>query len=122
MAPSINSDHRCFLSPPPSFSAIITKALSIVYALIFGFASSSNISLTPGCVGQLCHLNDFGRPYTTCYTVVSFGTLTGVPIAGGLIRATGGPYWDIVIWAVAPYTASLGCFIWSPVLAAWEGG
>ncbi|EER36667.1 riboflavin transporter MCH5 [Histoplasma capsulatum var. duboisii H88] len=96
-------------------------ALSIIYALIFGFAPSSNISLTPVCVGQLCHINDFGRYYETCYTVASFGTPTGVPIAGGLIRATGGHYWGIVIWAVAHYMASLGCFIWSPVLAAWVG-
>ncbi|KKZ63734.1 hypothetical protein EMCG_01968 [[Emmonsia] crescens] len=96
-----------------SSSATIIKALSIVYALIFGLASGSNISLTPVCVGQLCHTSDYGRYYATCYTIVSFGTLTGIPIAGSLVRAVGGAYWGVVIWTAACYIVSLGCFIWS---------
>ena len=44
-----------------------------VFAVLFGFASGSNISLTPPCVGQLCDTEEFGRYYATCYTVVSFG-------------------------------------------------
>ncbi|KAI9837100.1 MAG: hypothetical protein M1819_000751 [Sarea resinae] len=48
-------------------------ALIIVYAVVFGFASGSNISLTPACVGQLCRTAEYGRYYATCYTVVSFG-------------------------------------------------
>ncbi|OAX76955.1 hypothetical protein ACJ72_08751 [Emergomyces africanus] len=98
---------------PSSSSATIIKALSIVYALIFGFASGSNISLTPVCVGQLCHINDYGRYFATCYTLVSFGTLTGIPIAGSLVRATEGRYWAVVIWTAGCYVISLGCFIWS---------
>ncbi|EQL32805.1 hypothetical protein BDFG_05058 [Blastomyces dermatitidis ATCC 26199] len=96
-----------------SSSVTVIKALSITYALIFGFASGSNISLTPVCVGQLCHINDYGRYFATCYRIVSFGTLTGIPIAGSLVRVTGGRYWGVVIWTAACYIASLGCFIWS---------
>ncbi len=44
-----------------------------VFAVLFGFASGSNISLTPVCVGQLCEPEVFGRWYGTCYTVVSIG-------------------------------------------------
>ncbi|KAI4216488.1 MAG: hypothetical protein LQ351_000977 [Letrouitia transgressa] len=44
-----------------------------VFAALFGFASGSNISLTPPCVGQLCDTEEFGRYYATCYTVVSLG-------------------------------------------------
>ena len=44
-----------------------------VFAVGFGFASGSNISLTPVCVGQLCDTEVFGRWYATCYTIVSFG-------------------------------------------------
>ena len=44
-----------------------------VFGVGFGFASGSNISLTPVCVGQLCDTEVFGRWYATCYTVVSFG-------------------------------------------------
>ena len=46
---------------------------TVIFALGFGFASGSNISLTPVCVGQLCDTEDYGRYYATCYTLVSFG-------------------------------------------------
>jgi MFS family permease len=96
-----------------SNSATAVKALIIVYAVLFGFASGSNISLTPVCVGQLCETNQYGRYYATCYTIVSFGTLTGIPIAGALIQAAGGRYWGVVVWTLLCYILSLGCFIWS---------
>ncbi|KAI4138991.1 MAG: hypothetical protein LQ341_004413 [Variospora aurantia] len=44
-----------------------------VFGVLFGFASGSNISLTPVCVGQLCEPEVFGRWYGTCYTIVSIG-------------------------------------------------
>lgn len=47
--------------------------LLIVYAVLFGFSSGSNISLTPVCVGQLCKTENYGRYYATAYTIVSFG-------------------------------------------------
>lgn len=50
-----------------------SKALLIVFALLFGFASGSNLSLGPVCVGQLCKTENYGRYYSTCWTVVSFG-------------------------------------------------
>lgn len=48
-------------------------ALLVIFALLFGFGSGSNISLTPVCVGQLCKTENYGRYYATAYTVVSFG-------------------------------------------------
>lgn len=45
----------------------------IVYSVIFGFASGSNISLTPVCISQLCKIENYGRYYATAYTIVSFG-------------------------------------------------
>ena len=83
------------------------KPLVIVYSIIFGFASGSNISLVPACVGQLCGTQEYGRYYATCYTIVSFGTLTGIPIAGALVKADGGSYWGLVVWTGLNYVASL---------------
>ncbi|KAF2786233.1 MFS general substrate transporter [Melanomma pulvis-pyrius CBS 109.77] len=99
------------LTPTTPAEATTIKALTIVYTLIFGFASGSNISLTPVCVGQLCDTNEYGRYYATCYTIVSFGTLTGIPIAGSLIQATNGHYYGVVVWTGLCYVVSLGCFI-----------
>ncbi|KAK0118480.1 hypothetical protein ONS95_012765 [Cadophora gregata] len=96
-----------------SSDAAVIKALSILFALIFGFASGSNVSLAPVCVGQLCDTNEYGRYYATCYTVVSFGTLTGIPIAGSLVQVAGGHYYGVVIWTTVCYLVSVGCFIWS---------
>ena len=39
----------------------------IIFALIFGFGSGSNISLVPVCVGQLCRTEVFGRWYASKY-------------------------------------------------------
>lgn len=80
--------------------------LIIVYALLFGFASGSGISLTPVCVGQLCKVENYGRYYATCYTVVSFGSLTGIPIAGQLVTTCNGEYWGLILFTSCSYAAS----------------
>lgn len=51
----------------PDDSQLIV-GLTVTFALLFGFASGSNISLTPVCVGQLCDTDEYGRYYSTCYT------------------------------------------------------
>lgn len=48
-------------------------AAVVIFAVVFGFASGSNISLVPVCVGEFCDTSVYGRYYTTVYTVVSFG-------------------------------------------------
>ncbi|KAF2812859.1 MFS general substrate transporter [Mytilinidion resinicola] len=101
------------LEPATPAARATIKALAVAYALLFGFASGSNISLTPVCVGQLCDTSEYGRYYATCYTVVSFGTLTGIPIAGAILQATAGRYWGVVVWTGLCYTASLGMFVWA---------
>lgn len=50
-----------------------SKPILIVFALFFGFASGSNLSLAPVCVGQLCKTENYGRYYSTCWMVASFG-------------------------------------------------
>jgi MFS family permease len=111
------------LTPTTSAEASAIKALAIVYAVIFGFASGSNISLTPVCVGQLCDTNVYGRYYATCYTVVSFSTLTGIPIAGAILQASGGRYWGVVVWTAICYVFASLCFVWSRALqVGWKLG
>ena len=50
-----------------------SKSLLIVYSLLFGFASGSNLSLLPVCVGQLCKTENYGRAYGTCWMIGSLG-------------------------------------------------
>lgn len=86
--------------------------LTVTFSLLFGFASGSNISLTPVCVGQLCDTEEYGRYYATCYTLVSFGTLTGLPIAGALLSACDNSYWGLVLFTGLCYVISCGAFGW----------
>lgn len=85
-------------------------ALVTVYAVVFGFASGSNISLTPICVGQLCETKEFGRYYATSYTIVSLGSLSGLPIARALISAAGGRYWAVIVFIGVCYVAAFASF------------
>lgn len=94
-----------------SSSSSALKPLAIVYAAAFGFASGSNISLTPVCIGQLCVTEEYGRYYATCYTVVALGSLTGIPIAGALIQAAGGSYFGMVMFTGLCYVASFTAFL-----------
>ena len=91
-------------------------ALLVVFVLLFGFVSGSNVSLTPICLGQLCEIQDYGRYYASCFTVVAFGVLASIPIAGGLldtVEATGKErYWGVALFAGLSYVASFLCFVW----------
>ncbi|CAF9913156.1 MAG: hypothetical protein HETSPECPRED_001344 [Heterodermia speciosa] len=82
-----------------------------VFGVGFGFASGSNISLTPVCVGQLCDTEDFGRWYATSYTIVSFGCLTGIPIAGQILDYYGGDYGALIVFTGICYVAALASFV-----------
>lgn len=91
-------------------------ALLLVFVLLFGFVSGSNVSLTPICLGQLCETQEYGRYYASCFTVVAFGVLVSIPIAGSLldaVEATGKKgYWGVALFAGLSYVASFLCFVW----------
>lgn len=62
-----------------------TKSIMIAFAVLYGFGSGSGIGLTPVCVGQICRTEDYGKRYGTCYSLASFASLTGIPIAGAIL-------------------------------------
>lgn len=97
------------------------RGLTVTYAIVMGFASGSNISLTPVCVSMLCPIKEYGRYVATTYTFVSFGTLIGLPIAGALISACGGSYWGVALFTGSCYICGLSCFIAVRVMkAGWR--
>ena len=65
----------------------------------------------PVCVGQLCDTKVFGRWYAGLYTIVSFGCLTGIPIAGSILDRDGGDYSALIIFVGVAYAAGLFCFV-----------
>lgn len=83
-----------------------TEAGLVIFALVAGFAMGSNVSIVPVCIGQLCKTDEYGRYYATCYTVVSVGCLTGIPIAGEILESDGGRYWGLIIFVGFIYTGA----------------
>ena len=96
-------------------------ALAVLFAVGFGFGSGSGISLTPVCVGQLCQTEEYGRYYATCYTLVSIGCLTGVPIAGALLSRSEGEYGGLIAFVAASYALGIACFAFVRVKAVGWG-
>lgn len=97
-----------------------SKAMLIAFSVLFGFASGSNLGLTPVCIGQLCDPRDYGRFLSTGLMVASFGTLTSLPIAGAILEAgnhsdTG--WMALIVFAGLSYALALGFFLAARVLA-----
>ncbi|KAH6984025.1 major facilitator superfamily domain-containing protein [Ilyonectria destructans] len=88
-----------------------TKPGIITFAILIGFASGNNISITPVCIGKLCTIESYGRYHATCFTVVSVACLVGIPIGGSIINACGGSYWGLIVFTSLLYTLSLLFFI-----------
>ena len=88
----------------------VIAGLTVTYAVLMGIASGSNISLAPVCVSKLCDTQRYGEYYGMCYTVVAFGTLTGVPIAGAII-GDGRAYWAGAVFCGLCYLCALGGFV-----------
>lgn len=95
------------------------KQVLIGFAILFGFASGSNLSLSAVCVGQLCEAKDFGRYLTTAMIIASFGTLSSVPLGGALQRVSGGENgWSaMILCSGLSYLLAVACYITARVLA-----
>lgn len=113
-------------TPGPSADALL-----IVFVVVFGFMSGSNLGLFPVCIGQLCEARDYGRFYSTALMLGSFGTLTSVPIGGALLslggRSGGGggaseQGWNaLIVFAALSYFIAMSCFMAARVLAtSWR--
>lgn len=99
------------------------EGLLICFALLFGFASGSNITLAPVCVGQLCRTKDYGRYFATSYTVVGIGSLVGIPIAGEILRRNGDIYIGLIAFCATSYACGLVFFIWARIrVVGWGLG
>ncbi|KAJ9134511.1 MFS general substrate transporter [Coniochaeta hoffmannii] len=98
-----------------------TTAGLVVFAVLFGFTSGSNISLVPVSIGRLCRTQEYGRYYATCYTIVSVAALIGIPIAGRILTACHGDYWGLIVTTGVVYVAALVAFGGAKVAAVgWD--
>ncbi|OOO10547.1 major facilitator superfamily MFS_1 [Aspergillus oryzae] len=98
----------------------VNIAAIICYAVLFGFWSGAAISLTPVCISQVCATEDYGKRNGTTFTIVSVGTLTGIPIAGAIQQNNGGDYWGLIVFGGVLYLAATVAFaVARGVCAGW---
>ncbi|TIA23658.1 putative monocarboxylate transporter [Aureobasidium pullulans] len=87
-----------------------SHACIIAYTVLFGFWSGAAISLTPVCIQQVCKTEDIGKRTGTTFTISSFGTLMGIPIAGAIL-GSGQDYDGLIIFAGGLYVAASVAFV-----------
>ena len=104
-----------FWLPDILISDVPNIGLLVVFVMLFGCVSGSNVSLLPVCIGQLCETQEIGRYYATCYTVVAFGCLVSIPMAGALLDAVDAPgkarFWGVAVFTGLCYAAATLCFV-----------
>ncbi|CEL10638.1 Putative Monocarboxylate transporter (Eurofung) [Aspergillus calidoustus] len=83
----------------------------VAYAVLYGFWSGAAISLTPVCILQVCRMEDYGKRNGTAFTLVSLGTLTGIPMAGAIQESEEGGFSGLIIFAGVLYLAAAGAFL-----------
>ncbi|KAJ4422700.1 hypothetical protein N0V82_002597 [Gnomoniopsis sp. IMI 355080] len=95
-----------------------SQSLTISFAVLFGFASGSNLGLVPVCLGQLCDSREFARYMTTANFLASFGTLTSPPIGGALLGLGGDKGWmALILFSGLSYGIAFVCYLSARVLA-----
>ncbi|KAH8781115.1 MFS monocarboxylate transporter [Diaporthe sp. PMI_573] len=81
---------------------IIINGIGIAFATIYGLFSSGVNSLFPTALSALTtDMTKMGVRMGMVYTIISFATLTGTPIAGALISANRGRYLDMEMFAAS---------------------
>ncbi|ERS98389.1 hypothetical protein HMPREF1624_05173 [Sporothrix schenckii ATCC 58251] len=96
-----------------------SRATLITFAVLFGFASGSNLGLIAVCLGQLCDPSQYGRFYSTAMMVASFGTLSSVPIGGAILGdgVSDNRWMALIIFSGVSYMVALVCYMTARILA-----
>lgn len=82
-----------------------------VFAVLFGIATSSTLSLIPAATSQICSAESFGKVYGTLYFFLAFLTILGMYITSLVLgdRETS-DYRNFVIYEGAYGIAAIGCW------------
>ncbi|KAJ7500859.1 MFS general substrate transporter [Mycena galericulata] len=85
----------------------------ILFAAAYGFSSGAFISVITPCVAQISDIRQIGSRIGILYSVISFPSLVGGPIAGKLLEVGRGEYTGMILFA--GFTVIAGSFL---ILAA----
>ncbi|KAJ6549934.1 MFS general substrate transporter [Mycena capillaripes] len=71
----------------------------MLFAAAYGFASGAFISVITPCVAQISDIRQIGSRIGLLYSVISFPSLVGGPVAGALLQAGRGQYTGMILFA-----------------------
>ena len=95
-----------------------------VFAAIYGSGSACIQALWPAIIGNLNKVQDLkkaGVRMGMAFSVVSFASLTGPPLAGAIIQQSGGSYVNAQIWGGVSFFIGFALLLatrWS--LVGWD--
>jgi predicted MFS family arabinose efflux permease len=94
-----------------------SHAMTLSFTIVYGFWSGASVAFAPVCIGQVCKMEDYGKRNGTAYTLCSFGTLVGIPIAGAIIEANHGSYQGLILFAGCSYIAAFAAYFFGRSLS-----
>ncbi|KAF8727497.1 hypothetical protein AX14_007356 [Amanita brunnescens Koide BX004] len=77
------------------FSYVLSSILG--FAVAYGFFSGAFISVINPCVAQISEVHEIGTRIGMLYTVISFPSLLGGPLAGALLTQDHGSYDGVIL-------------------------
>ncbi|KAL6799319.1 major facilitator superfamily domain-containing protein [Trichoderma sp. SZMC 28013] len=75
-----------------------SHATTIVFASLFGLSTGTYTAMSPALVAQISDIREIGLRSGAMYAFMSIAALTGSPIGGALITASGGSYWKLQVF------------------------
>ena len=90
----------------------------ITFLVIFGFSSGGFISLCPACIAQISDIRQIGTRTGAAFAVLSFGALTGSPIAGAIVSAQHGDFLGLQLFCGFSMLTSVVLFVAARVVLA----
>ncbi|KIL90338.1 hypothetical protein FAVG1_06068 [Fusarium avenaceum] len=100
------------------WSQVHTLTGGFVWVSIFGYFGAAIQSLFPSCCASLTSdLSKAGTRIGMIFSIISFAALTGSPLAGKLMQATGGNYLAAQIWGGSSMFVRFATNDASPLLA-----
>ncbi|KAK9451834.1 major facilitator superfamily domain-containing protein [Limtongia smithiae] len=89
-----------------------SHAVVIAYAALYGLFAGPTMSLFVAMIGEIVPVQHVGARLGATSAVVSFASLCGVPLAGGLLGANHDKYWAMAVFsALCMFMAAFLAFL-----------
>ncbi|KAF3483909.1 monocarboxylate permease-like protein [Arthroderma uncinatum] len=88
----------------------------ILFAVFFGISSGSGVGLTPALVAQVSPIKEIGIRTGLAFAIGSLAGLSGSPIGGQIIEASGGSLRYMMVFAGVNCTIGTGFFVLARII------